>query len=150
MQGLEVRFGTQVHGGVKVRGIEIKRPVGYGPVWCWVMQKALKWGIRKPIQCGNYMQLLAADRLGEIIVGDLLELGGETLIYIGMNPHGGPGQVLFASMGYPTPQFTFTTPQHPPHATIFPIEAFPGWKKVGHTTPEEFWDKADLAMPGDA
>ena len=103
-----------------------------------IMQFFSKMGMRKPIQEGGYAELLRADKLGDVFVGNLIEIRDQVYLYRGMNKHGGPGQAHFAMMGYPTPYFGPATPQKENAITTFDIGSFPFWRKVGHRTPEEW------------
>ena len=103
-----------------------------------IMQLLSRMGIRQPIHEGGYIELLRADKMGDVVVGDLIEVCGEVYLYRGMNKHGGPGQAHYAMMGYPSPYFGLPSPQKEDVITIFDIGAFPFWKKVGHITPKEW------------
>ena len=68
--------------------------------------------------------------------GDVVEYKGEQLIYLGINPNGCPG-----AYGVPEPMF-FTT--HPHKKEVKYIrELMLGMKKVGHITPNEWYESVN-------
>lgn len=122
--------------------MKVSNPRVWGKVQQWFMRTARKLRFRQAIQGGRYLELLKADRLGEIIVGDLLKIDDMVYLYVGMNEDGGPGQEHFANMGYPTPQFIPAVPQLVLHIIHFDLQIFPRWEKAGHLTYGEFWGEA--------
>ena len=107
------------------------------------MRFFLKIGLRNPTSKGGYVELLKAVNIGDVVVGDLVEINNQIYLYRGMNPHGGPGQALWAQMGYPTPEFGPPTPIKEDVITVFDLPSFPSWKKVGHRTPQEWKEMVD-------
>jgi hypothetical protein len=103
-----------------------------------IMQCANYVGLRKPIQEGQYKELLTAHKAGDVVVGDLLNLDGRELMYYGMNKKGGPGESFYARMGNPSPCFWPSKPEPKTTYHYFSQTSFPNWKKVGHRSPEEW------------
>ena len=114
-------------------------------VYSKIMQGALKIGIREPIKDGRYAALLKADKVGDVVIGDIIEIEGQEFLYRGMNKHGGPGQAHYAMMGFPTPYFGPSTPQGGNKISTWDMNIFPRWKKTGHRTPEEWKSMVEQA-----
>ncbi len=79
-------------------------------------------GIGKPIAEGNYREILRAWKFGSVIVGDLIEIDNQIRLFAGMNKNGAPGQVHYAMIGMPSPEFIPATPfllrkEHGYHST---------------------------------
>lgn len=99
-----------------------------------IMQFFLRINLRSPVDDGYYRELLLAYRIGDVVIGDRVEIEHQTYLFQGMNKHGGPGQSLNASLGFPTPYFASSKGG----IQIWDLSIFPYWRKIGHWTPEEW------------
>ena len=110
------------------------------------MQLCLKMGLRQPIHEGDYHDLVKADKVGDVVVGDLIEINDLTYLFRGMNRFGGPGQSIGAMLGYPTPQFGSVVPKRDgkDFIQIWDLSIFPYWRKTGHVTPKEWETMREL------
>lgn len=92
-----------------------------------IIHIANKIGLRKPIQNGMYKDLLKATDVGDVVLGDSIEIDGQEFVYRGMNKFGGPGQAHYAMSGCPTP--IFSPPDSENKITMLDTMSFPYWKK---------------------